>query len=182
MGALKLANWICRNAPKGPDPLGPFKLQKLAFYCYGGLLAYDVEEAVGSVMFQAWKNGPTCRVLYECFKRDLLPDVDVEVYFPEDVQDILLDVLNVYGRLSSWQIREESTLERCWEEARQRGSSISTESMRRHFREKFRGSVVQFPEKLFGTSNLALSHIALPTFTSLKDMSVGTSKILGPVT
>lgn len=184
--AIRLADWLCSNTPARPDALTHLKLEKLAFYSYGALLALDLDGELGDVQFQAWKHGPVAPKInskYGSFKGgEALPFVEYpHEPFSERAAAAMRDVINVYGRLTGWQLREESHLERPWCEHFDGAlnKEIPKEDLRRHFKKKFASPGVRFPERLFGASSLLLDRIPVPTFRSLSEMSMAATRILG---
>lgn len=183
-GTLRLAKWIRAHTPGHPDLMTHLKLQKLAFYSYGGLLAFGLEDKVGDVLFQAWRHGPVSPTIYDQYKsygRDPLPVPVPPFPFATDVETVLTEMLNVYGRLTAWQLREESHSEAPWMSSYQEGSNapIEKEDMRNYFRAKFRAGRVSFPERLFGASSMLLDRIPVPAFRSLAEMSDAATRIFG---
>lgn len=185
-GGLTLAHWIRATAPERPDHLTHLKLQKLAYYCYGALLAFGREDAIGPIEFQAWKHGPVSPAIYKAYKEyesrpiDRAPKPDLE----PSVESHLCDVMNVFGRMTAWQLREESHLEKTPWRNTYDGSldrAIDEDLLRDHFREMFAGPIVRFPERLFGSSSLELDRIPVPRFGTLHEMSNAASRIFGKV-
>lgn len=182
--ALELAEWLCAHATPRPDLFTHLKLQKLAFYSYGALLAFGLEGETGEVSFEAWKHGPVAPDVYRRYAdygREALPRTSCRHGYSARVESVLSDVLNVYGRMTAWQLREESHEEGPWQEAYSEiyRMTISTESLRTHFRTKFGGPTVTFPERLFGGSSFLLDRIPVPAFSSLSEMSKAATRILG---
>jgi uncharacterized phage-associated protein len=182
--ALVLAEWLCATAPRRPDALTHLKLQKLAFYAYGALLAHDIDSDLGDVEFQAWPHGPVSTEIYSHFASygaAPLPADPSSAAVSERCAAVIADTVAVYGRLTAWQIREESHLEEPWVEVfdGRRDVPIPTERLRQHFRSKFTTGKVRFPERLFGGSSLQLDRIPVPEFSTLHDMAVGVERILG---
>lgn len=182
--ALELARWLCAFAPPQPDALTHLKLQKLAFYCYGGLLAFGLDAELGDVAFEAWKHGPVAPAVYDEFYsygRAPLPPMPPPELSPR-AERVMRTVLNVYGRLTAWQLREESHSEEPWRATYSDTcrASLPKSDLRAHFEEKFCGPKVHFPEQLFGASSLLLDRIPVPTFSSLFEMSQAVTRILGP--
>lgn len=181
--AIRLAERIALLAPAQPDELTHLKLQKLAFYCYGALLAFDVEREVGQIEFQAWKHGPVNAEIfrrYSPFGKSVLPRPESACAFGLATESAIRDVLNVYGRLTAWQLREESHVEEPWRRAftGARGVRLDDEELRAHFKLKFATGRVRFPERLFGTASMALDRIPVPTFGSLAEMADAATSIL----
>jgi uncharacterized phage-associated protein len=67
--------------------------------------------------------------------------------FSSQTTTALRHVVNVYGRMTAWQLREESHDERPWSVASYR-AKLPTSELRQFFKAKFRAPV-QFPERLF---------------------------------
>lgn len=182
--ALDLAEWILANTPDRPDTLTHLKLQKLEFYCYGALLALDLDRELGNISFEAWKRGPVAPEVYERYSAYSgepvpKPTRPLKAFSPR-VESALSDVVNVYGRMTAWQLREESHWETPW--TRNDGTShppLCTEDLREHFRKKLLGPAIPFPERLFGGSSMLLDRVPVPTFSSLAEMSRAASRILG---
>jgi uncharacterized phage-associated protein len=180
---LQLTDWIRATASERPDPLTHLKLQKLSYYCYGALLAFDCEHLIGHIEFQAWKHGPVSPEIYALYQR--FGKNPIGRAHKPTVQPIaelhLNDVMNVFGRMTAWQLREESHIEKTpWSNIYNGAYNqvISEVLLRKHFRVMFKESV-HFPEKLFGSSSLELDRIPVPKFRSLHEMSLAVSRILG---
>ncbi|MCL2724981.1 MAG: DUF4065 domain-containing protein [Polyangiaceae bacterium] len=185
--AFVLSDWICGAAPDQPDQLTHLKLQKLAFYCYGGLLAFGLENSIGDMQFEAWKHGPVSPVIfgrYHGFRASPLPRTSTKPEIETRSETIMRHVLNVYGRLTGWQLREESHEARPWSSTFDGtpNKTIPKSDLIPFFRDKFAGPVVRFPERLFGSSSLILDRIPVPSFSSLEEMSIATTRILGEET
>jgi uncharacterized phage-associated protein len=183
IAANTLTSWIRSTAPDRPEPLTHLKLQKLAYYCYGALLAFDCEETVGFLEFEAWKHGPVSPAIYELFKEYANASIGraPKPFIASSAEAHLYDVMNVFGRMSAWQLREESHLTNTpWRKSYDgvRGRVISPDVMRSHFRQMFT-SPVSLPERLFGCSSMQLDRIPVPTFASLREMSQAVTRIFG---
>jgi uncharacterized phage-associated protein len=163
--ALRLAEWIRGNYPYPLlDPLTHLKLQKLGFYCYGAALAFEHEQKVGPIAFEAWEHGPVNRQVYGEYREyasKVIPPPSPQAEPYEDSTEVVLrDVLLVYGLLDTWSLRHQSHLEQPWIEARKRPDKvISTGSIREHFVRKFRTAPVQPPEYLFDSGSFRLDGI-----------------------
>lgn len=185
--AMRLAAWTLTRAAAKPDAMTHLKLQKLVFYAYGALLAFDLDDEIGAIPFEAWKHGPVSPALYQQyagFKRDALPRPSGVVELSARTEGVLGDVLNVYGRLTAWQLREESHAEAPWRETYREGAPhtpIPASLLRDHFRAKLRGGSIAFPEQLFGGSSFLLDRIPVPRFESFAAMSAATTRILGDI-
>lgn len=172
--ALRLADWILANAS---TPISALKLQKLLFYTYGAAQAHDVDHLIGRVDFVAWKHGPVSIPVYEHYKphQDALlpvPSLSANVYDGRG-ERVLRDALTVYDRLSPWQLREESHLERPWKEAWDIGQRpLDPETLRAHFKKKFRSGAVRLPEHLSPAWSLQLDRIPVATYPTLHALAV----------
>lgn len=175
--ALQLADWFRVHTSPG---LTHLKLQKLCFYGVGVALAFDLEaELGGEVAFEAWRHGPVCRTIWREFKdhgSQPLPPPAQSVRFGSVLERRLRQVVTIYDRLSAWQIREQSHLERPWKDAVATGASaISTDSIRAHFRAKFRSGSVSLPEYVTGAWSLALDGIPAHSFASIDEAAAALS-------
>jgi uncharacterized phage-associated protein len=183
-GSLTLAHWIRATAPELPDRLTHLKLQKLAYYCYGALLAFGCEDEIGPIEFQAWTHGPVSPEIYRTYREYERNPIDraAKPTIAPSAESHLCDVMNVFGRMTAWQLREESHLEKTPWRNTYDGSlnqTIGEDLLRGHFREMFTGPIVRFPERLFGSSSLELDRIPVPKFSTLHEMSNAASRIFG---
>jgi uncharacterized phage-associated protein len=162
------------------QPITHLKLQKLTFFAYGAVLADDLDTQVGQVDFEAWQHGPVCPPVYEHYKSygsAVLPLPEAGETYSHAVEQCLRDVIAVYGRLSAWQLREQSHLEEPWEYAWNSGSQefgsrvIPTEKLRAHFRAKFKTGKVTPPEGLTQIWPLSLDSIPQARFDSLHSLA-----------
>lgn len=176
MDAHKLALWLRWNTPPRPDALTHLKLQKLLFYCYGAALAFDAEPEVGDVDFEAWKHGPVCRDVWQenqAWRAAPIPPPEgTRPTYGARVEQILRDVVTIYGALDAWSIRQESHLEQPWIDAWNAGGGrIEREVIRDHFRRKFQDGAVALPEYLLQSSSFALDGVPVPRFPSLRALA-----------
>ena len=174
--ATNLSNWIRANLEYRREPLTHLKLQKLAFYCYGGALAFGLHD-VGAIRFEAWDHGPVSPDIYAVFRGtgraeiSFLDDDDAPTY-AQSTAERLRDVLGVYGALDAWSLRQESHRERPWIDAYHRNKGvISTESITDHFAKKFARGPVRAPEQLLFASSFSLDGIPLQGFGTLHDLA-----------
>ena len=181
---IAIADWIRSAEFSSPDAMTHLKLQKLAFYGFGAILAHGLESRLsGPVRFEAWKHGPVNPEIYlECRDSGIaaLSPASARGTLPRDVAEILRATMNVFGRLTAWQLREETHDEKPWRDHFTGAPNIEipTDELRVHFKKKFTGAV-QFPERLFGNSSMALDRLAVPSFTSFDAMSRAATHILG---
>ncbi len=159
--ALRLANVVhVLAAKRNVDHL---KLQKLTFYAYGAALAHDVSA------------GPVNREVWDAHRGSasaILPLPSSVKGFSGALTQVLTDVVEVYGRLGSWEIRCESHLETPWIEAWERQQArIAEASIAAHFREKFKPGHVQLPANLGAVAVGRIDGIPSPRFASLASMA-----------
>lgn len=123
-------------AKKGP--MNHLKLQKLLYYCEAWHLAI-IESSLIPDHFEAWLHGPVCKKVYNYFKNDsvLLDNISiqdnqkrsiiktVEDVLEEEQVELLEDVLNEYGKRSSYYLECLTHEEEPWQEAR-KGYSIDS--------------------------------------------------------
>ncbi len=174
MHAIKLANWLLLNA----ESLDHLKLQKLSFYAYGAALALDAE-GLGLITFHAWRHGPVNTEIYEVYRNNgrskLSPPDGPSPTYPEATAGILRDVVAVYGRLTSWRLRQESHLETPWRETPQ-SSEIDQESIKAHFKAKFAPGAVAVPRNLLGAWSFAADGLPTQTWDSLHQLACALTK------
>jgi len=174
MSAMNLADWVRQHASSRNVSITHLQLQKLAFYAFGAASAFDLEDALGDVRFEAWKHGPVCREVYEAFKqyrREPLPVPTGAVTYPDVLTAVLTDVLDVYGTLSPYSIRDESHLEQPWIDAQAQSAPIEPAAIKRHFKAKFASGAVVLPAHLSGSWSSALDAIPSTSFQSLSAMA-----------
>lgn len=171
-----LADWILQRCE---SPITHLKLQKLAFYGYGALLAYGREEELGGeLIFEPWEHGPVCRAIWRRFK-----DVDASPIQPasaapsplrlsSESESLLRDVLEIYGSLDAWSLRQQSHLEKPWRDAYQaRRQRIDGNELREFFKEKFLSTTFRYPEYFGGSSSLSLDGIPQARFDGLRGLA-----------
>ncbi len=101
-------------------PITSMKLQKLVYYTLAWHAVWD-DEALFPERFQAWRNGPVCRELYELHKGQF--QVSTWKYgHPETLEGNQIESIDVvvqtYGQLSAQQLSDLTHSERPWVEAR----------------------------------------------------------------
>ena len=171
--ALRVANVVhVLAAKRNVDHL---KLQKLTFYAYGAALAHDVSSELGEIHFAPWKHGPVNREVWDAHRGNasaILPLPASVARFLTELTQVITDVVEVYGRLGSWEIRCESHLETPWIEAwEQQQARIPEAAIAGHFREKFSPGKVQLPANLGAVAVGRIDGIPSPRFASLASMA-----------
>ena len=143
--------------------------------CFGAAVAHGCDQELGDIRFRAWKHGPVnldvYRLHHQC-GRAVLPKPgfhEVPVY-SEPLQQVLRDVLAVYGRLSPWQIREESHEEAPWLRTRQ-SDQIDPADVRTHFREKFAPGRVSAPKHLIQSWSFRVDGLPVHPWPSLHSLA-----------
>lgn len=168
--AIQLANWLKDEVV----PLDHLRLQKLLFYSFGAAVALGLDGEIGEIRFVAWTHGPVNLDVYGQHRgsgRTALPRpnaADVPAYSAR-LQRLLRDVLSIYGRLSSWQLREESHLERPWK-VTPRSQEIDPREFRRHFVSKFSGRV-QMPRYLLRATSFEVDRLPAQSWASLSELA-----------
>lgn len=112
------------------------KVQKLCYYAQGFHLAM-YETPLFQESIEAWEHGPVTESLWREY-RDYgsgpieVPEIDLSRY-PEDIQDLLDEVYEVYGQYSAWKLRNMTHGEEPW--IRARGRIITKQSMQDFFKD-----------------------------------------------
>lgn len=171
MSATDLAAWVLAKSARS---LTHLKLQKLCFYSYGAALAFDFADEIGEVVFEPWEHGPVSRPVWHRFRElgsaEIPRPKEVPTYSAQ-AEEHLGDVLRIYGRLSAWELREQSHLEAPWVEAfKQHAASIDREALRAHFRRKFKTDV-QWPEALLRSASYSLDGVPLARYSDLRALA-----------
>jgi uncharacterized phage-associated protein len=164
----KLADWILREVPACTH----LQLQKLAFYCYGIAASRSVNcrTELGAVSFFAWKHGPVNVETYYRFRGEPAPAAVTHPQYSVEATSRLKDVVTVYGRLSPWELRNQSHLEAPWINTAQ-SDLIPDEVILDHFRTKFADRAVRAPEYLGGEWSLALDRVPSPSYSSFEELA-----------
>jgi len=103
--------------------ISTWKLQKLCYYSQAWALAWSDGVPLFSEDFQAWSNGPVCKILYDTHKGQYLISKDTFPYgdtsnLTEDEIDTINTVLGSYGDKTPFWLREQSHEETPWREVR----------------------------------------------------------------
>ena len=179
-GPDALVAWIRSHLPPDAPPLTPMKLQKLAHYAYGYTLGAGLDEALGpGLAFEAWEHGPVCRPIWSTFRAYgalPIPAVPVEEApaYPAPVAALLGDVIDIYGQLTAWELREQSHRERPWMEAK--GGLIAPSAIREHFAQRLKGRF-QLPSALTLAGSSSLDRIPTRGYANLAEAAAAVRKV-----
>lgn len=176
LNSINLSNWILQNSKN----LSPLKLQKLLFYCYGVALAFDFDEEIGLLNFEAWKYGPVEPIAYRHFKAYgssyiSMPNIE-EGRFSSSLQNKLRTALKIYGNLAPMDLVRQTHLELPWIEAWEKGGvSIKSEVIKNHFHMKFKTSSVAYPEVILDSGFFEIDNIPVQKFRTIEDLAASLS-------
>jgi uncharacterized phage-associated protein len=152
MNIHDVCNYIILKTKNAGEGLSLLKLQKLLYYSQAWHLAF-YNERLFLGKFQAWVHGPVSREIYDRFSNtkslysevtvnDVPDDFDLN-RVPEDKQNHIDDILEVYAKYRGSQLEELTHREEPWVEARKgyRSSErcekeISENTMRRYYAER----------------------------------------------
>lgn len=119
----QVINWFLNK-----QSMSPKKLQKLLYYAYSWGLVFlnddkdNLENKLFEANFEAWVHGPVIRSVYARYAPFKFQDIEkrdsaIEA-LPEDIEDILLQVINAYGEFNGNQLENLTHSELPWIEAR----------------------------------------------------------------
>lgn len=115
--ANQVADWFLNAVDRGAgDSLTHLKLQKLVYYAQAWALAL-LGRPLFEEDFQAWTHGPVVLSVWHRFKDhgwQALPAVDEVEAFEPEVEDLLRDILAVYGEHSAKTLEEMTHREEPW--------------------------------------------------------------------
>jgi uncharacterized phage-associated protein len=144
VNAHLVADWFIFWSREAGDPITNLKVQKLVYYAQAWHAAL-FDDALFPESFEAWLHGPVCPPLYQRFKEFRYNPITAEIVEPEiaseHILDHLIEVNEIYGGYSAWDLERLTHSESPWREAR-RGlapdapgdQEISVESMRRYYK------------------------------------------------
>ena len=123
-----------------------WKLQKLCYYSQAWALAWT-ENPLFNEDFQAWANGPVCSELFDVHRGKYMVDTSDfskgnSSNLTSDEKDTIDHVLDFYGNMEPYTLREQTHSEAPWKDARQgipegvrSQNIISKESMGKYYGE-----------------------------------------------
>lgn len=105
-------------------PMSTWKLQKLCYYCQAWSLAWT-GTPIFQEDFQAWSNGPVCPELFHAHKglftvssSDIPESCESEPCLNFDQAETIDRVLEEYGNMEPYELREQTHIEEPWKNAR----------------------------------------------------------------
>jgi len=139
----QIADWfLCNIDRESGESITHLKLHKLVYYAQAWALTL-FNEFLFDEDFQAWTHGPVIYTLYDRFRNsgwDSLPSPDNCIEFPEHIEKLLKEVLDVYGKYGAKYLEELTHNETPWIEARKgipleaySNSIITKESMKKYY-------------------------------------------------
>lgn len=129
---------VAKYILKQQGKMSTWKLQKLCFYSQAWELAWT-EKPLFSEDFQAWANGPVCPDLFHAHQGKYVVDVN-DIYrgnpdaLTQEQKDDINIVLNDYGKMEPYDLRELTHNEDPWKNARgnlapmERGNAVITKA------------------------------------------------------
>lgn len=116
-----VASWfLCHIDREAGDSITHLKLQKLLYYAQAWSLALN-KKTLFKEEFEAWAHGPVLPVIYDAYKEngfDALPVRDCENSIEGEAEEVLNEVLRVYGERSAKYLEELTHTETPWLAAR----------------------------------------------------------------
>ncbi|WGL60038.1 DUF4065 domain-containing protein [Pigmentibacter sp. JX0631] len=187
---------ITKKYSKDPkNDLTTLKLQKLAYYCYGAALAYDLDSEVEGIEFEAWKYGPVNRKVYNALKNLNAPYYKVEtsheafqeiqnkeILFSPKLLDLISVILSVYGRLSPRSLVDETHeetvngLDNPWKLTYREETNnklIDKKLIKNFFKQKFNNAEKRtyLPLGLFDYNSFLLDNIPIVAFEDIREVA-----------
>lgn len=132
--AFDIAFWFADTALNENEYLQPQKLQRLLFLAQAyHLAAFDGKKLMPAV-FVADEMGPMEPNVYAAFSNGR-PDLDVDMFLPDEVENLLTGVWRKFGHLSIDRLNKVVKDTLAFKQARRRGprAEIPTADMRRSF-------------------------------------------------
>lgn len=131
----EVADWFIS---KGKGKISPKKLQKLVYYAYAWTLTLlnDSADNLNNKLFddgyfEAWVHGPVIHGLYSEYSKygfNNITEYKSQPKFTEDVEDVLEQVWEVYGKYSADQLESMTHQESPWKNARKGLSPLDSSS------------------------------------------------------
>lgn len=119
--AETIANWFLKNIDReSGDSITHLKLQKLLYYAqawYMVLTENKSEPILFEEKIEAWTHGPVVREVYDKYSEmryNSIPSPDDNVELDEVTEEILQEVLRVYGKYEAKYLEELTHQEDPW--------------------------------------------------------------------
>ena len=152
------------------------RLQKLTFYAFAALVALDGVSPSG-VVWEAWSHGPVNHPLFNRLEsfgtlETVGPrDLQVSPYLLSKTrhQEIVGEVIDVYGLLDTWELRNQVCDEWIWKQT-QRHDTIAPQQLRRWANETF-VTQVRLPSRLLGAAWPDLEGVQPATYESFNALA-----------
>lgn len=119
----EIANWFLSQASMSPK-----KLQKMLYYAYSWVLTLTndssdcIENRLFKDNFEAWAHGPVLMDIYQEYKDNGYNNISKYegnvVELPDEIDDILNQVMEVYGKYTADQLESITHQESPWINAR----------------------------------------------------------------
>jgi uncharacterized phage-associated protein len=185
--AQTLAEWIIHHGPsRRRGDMTYLKLQKLVFYSYSAAVAYNLDGYIGEIKFAAWRHGPAVDELRRFYYNPKSDYVKAhtrkrEVRYSQDLEQLLQAVIDVYGLLSTWEIRDQACLELPWFHAFQCGEQeITRKTLEVWAKRVFASGEVKLPTYCKKIEQYGSADIRNATYPSLIELADTVKKTLAP--
>ena len=155
------------------------KLQKLAYYSYAIALAHDYDEELEGIEFEAWKTGAVNRKIHVTFfdardpyatitathpKFETIKQLDPEATFSKPLYDVIVAVVDVYGRLSPKELVNEICNETLFKKTVKRQLKVfNQDELKLYFKKKS-----HLPLNLFNANSYLLDNVPIVSFDILE--------------
>ncbi len=132
--AFDIAFWFADRALADNEYLQPQKLQRLLFLSHAYYASVTGGGKLMPAVFVADELGPVEPNVYLAFSKHR-PDVDIDIFLPEDVEPVLMEIWRRFGRRSVEALTDLTKETAAYREAATRGprAEIAFEAMRRCF-------------------------------------------------
>ncbi|WP_161597607.1 Panacea domain-containing protein [Fluviispira multicolorata] len=171
------------------------KFQKLAYYCFGAALAYDLDNEVNGIEFEAWKYGPVNRKVYDLFKNPNDPYYKIDSthhvfndgnekskIFSKQLIELISAIVDIYGRLSPRSLVNETHEEKIedqdnpWKKtyhSEKEHNLIDNMLIKHFFKKKFNNEEQKtfLPLGLFDYNSFLLDNIPIVAFKDIFEVA-----------
>ncbi|CAL28426.1 MULTISPECIES: Panacea domain-containing protein [Staphylococcus] len=118
----KIVEWFLSQ-----QSMSPKKLQKMLYYAQAWCVTLsnetseEIENKLFDDKFEAWVHGPVIPEVYQTYKKygyNNIPKIDENIQLEEDIEDVLIQVMDVYGNFNGNQLENITHQEKPWIDAR----------------------------------------------------------------